>query len=361
MKKTLLALAVLASFAGVASAQTSVTAYGVLDMALQREDNGAAVNATKTALDSGIQSGSRLGFKGTEDLGGGLNAHFVLEMGMNADTGLSSQGGVLFGRQAFVGLGGGFGTVNLGRQYSPIFLATDSVDPFDAGIIGGTAGVGTSTGGILTMFGTPFRTNNTINYTTNNLGGFSGSVAYSLGEQAGNNVNGRNIGVSGTYANGPILITAAYNKADNIPNALAVPAVLPDATKIGFVGGTFDFKVVKAALAFGKTTDDLNTVDNKTVMLGATVPVGPGNILGSWVHQKNDLTNGGKSNQYAIGYTYDLSKRTNLYTSYSRTTNDANDNAGALAGPGPHDTAAQIALGNGLTDTMFNVGIRHKF
>lgn len=346
MKKTLLALAVLASFAGVASAQTSVTAYGVLDMALQREDNGAAVNATKTALDSGIQSGSRLGFKGTEDLGGGLNAHFVLEMGMNADTGLSSQGGVLFGRQAFVGLGGGFGTVNLGRQYAPIFLATDAVDPFDAGIIGGTAGVGTSTGGILTMFGTPFRTNNTINYTTNNLGGFTGSLAYSLGEQAGNNTAGRQLGVSGTYANGPILVTAAYHKADNIPGG----AILADATKIGFVGATYDFKVVKLAAAYGKTTNDLDTVDNKDWMLGVTVPVGPGNILGTYTRVTNDaISTDNKSNQIAVGYTYDLSKRTNLYTSFSRTANDANVNGGGLA------------AGNGLTDKMFNVGIRHKF
>jgi len=342
MKKTLLALAVLASFAGVASAQTSVTAYGVLDMALQHEDNGAASNAATTALDSGIQSGSRLGFKGTEDLGGGLNAHFVLEMGVNADTGISAQGRV-FGRQAFVGLGGGFGTVNLGRQYAPIFLATDAVDPFDAGIISGHAGFGTSSSGILGLFGTPFRTNNTVNYTTNNMGGFTGSLAYSFGEQAGNNTTGREIGASATYANGPILVTAAYHKTDSGAGAPV------NATKLEFIGATYDFKVVKAAAAYGKTTSDLNIVDNKTAMLGVTVPVGPGNILGSWVHQKNDLAGGGKSNQIAVGYTYDLSKRTNLYTSYSRTANDANDNAGGLA------------AGNGLTDKLFNVGIRHKF
>jgi predicted porin len=113
MKKALLALAVLAAFAGTASAQTNVTMYGVLDMALQHENDG--VNST-TALDSGIQSGSRLGFKGTEDLGGGLKANFDLEAGVNADTGTSSQGGILFGRQAWVGLSGGFGSLRLGRQ-----------------------------------------------------------------------------------------------------------------------------------------------------------------------------------------------------------------------------------------------------
>lgn len=339
MKKSLLALAVLSAFAGAASAQTSVTMYGVVDMALQHENNGGAAGS-KTALDSGIESGSRLGFKGSEDLGGGLKANFDLEMGVNADNGTSSQGGLTFGRQAWVGLSGNFGSVNFGRQYAPIFIATDSVDPFDAGIISGQAGSGTSSSGILGVFGTPFRTNNTVNYTTSNLGGFSGSLAYSFGEVAGDNSANRQIGLSGTYANGPALATVAYHKAND---------ALGNATKILFVGGTWDFKVVKAAAAYGKTTTDLNTVDNKTAMLGVTVPVGPGNILGSWVHQKNDLVGGGKSNQLAVGYTYAMSKRTDLYTSYSRTANDANDNAGGLA------------AGNGLTDKLFNVGIRHKF
>lgn len=339
MKKSLLALAVLSAFAGAASAQTSVTVYGVVDMALQHENNGGAAGS-KTALDSGIESGSRLGFKGSEDLGGGLKANFDLEMGVNADNGTSSQGGLTFGRQAWVGLSGNFGSVNFGRQYAPIFIATDSVDPFDAGIISGQAGSGTSSSGILGLFGTPFRTNNTVNYTTTNLGGFTGSAAYSFGEVAGNNSANRQIGLSGTYANGPALATVAYHKAND---------ALGNATKILFVGGTWDFKVVKAAAAYGKTTTDLNTVDNKTAMLGVTVPVGPGNILGSWVHQKNDLVGGGKSNQLAVGYTYAMSKRTDLYTSYSRTANDANDNAGGLA------------AGNGLTDKLFNVGIRHKF
>ena len=245
------------------------------------------------------------------------------------------------GRQAYVGLGGGFGTVNLGRQYSPIFLAADSVDPFDAGIITGQAGSGTSSDGTLVFFGNfPNRTNNTINYTTNNLGGFTGSVAYSFGEVAGDNTANRQLGLSGTYANGPILATAAYHKANDLAG---------NATKNAFIGGTYDFTVVKAAAAYGKNTSDLNTVDTKTWMLGVTVPVGPGNILGSYTHVKNNLVGGGKSNNIAVGYTYALSKRTNLYTSYSRTANDANDNAGGLA------------AGPGLTDKLFNVGIRHKF
>lgn len=339
MKKSLLALAVLGAFAGVASAQTSVTVYGVLDMAIQHENNG--VNS-KTALDSGIQSGSRLGFKGVEDLGGGMNAHFVLEMGVNADNGTSAQGGLTFGRQAYVGLGGNFGNLNMGRQYSPIFNSAASVDPWGVGIIGATAGVGTSATGILGMFGTPFRTNNTINYTTNNLSGFTGSLAYSFGEQAGDNTAGRQMGLSGSYANGPVLVTAAYHKANDTTAATK-------ATKLGFVGGSYDFKVAKLAAAYGTNKVDAGA-DNRTWMLGATVPVGPAtNILASYARNNDRSVADGATNQIALGFTYSLSKRTNFYGSVSRTANDAGVSGGGLS------------VAKGDTDKMYNVGIRHTF
>lgn len=341
MKKSLLALAVLGAFAGTAFAQTSVTVYGVVDMAIQHENRGGAAGSI-TALDSGIQNGSRLGFKGTEDLGNGLKANFVLEMGVNADNGTSSQGGLAFGRQAYVGLSGGFGAVNLGRQYSPIFIATDSVDPFDAGIIGATAGVGTSGAGILGVFGTPFRTNNTINYSTNNLGGFTGSLAYSFGEVAGDTSLGRQIGLSGAYANGPVLVTAAYHRTNDA-------AVTHNDQKLGFIGGTYDFKVAKLAAAYGTNKTDNIAQDNRTWMVGVTVPVGAGNILGSYIRNNNRAVSEGVGNQIAIGYTYALSKRTGLYTSFSRTANDANSNAGG------------VAAAPGETDRLFNVGIRHRF
>lgn len=126
MKKSLLALAVLGAFAGAASAQTNVTIYGVVDAGITHE-NGAAGSVTKLA--TGVQSGNRLGFKGTEDLGGGLKANFQIENGFNLDTGTQRQG-ALFGRQAYVGLSGNFGAINLGRQYNPVFNALDSIDPW---------------------------------------------------------------------------------------------------------------------------------------------------------------------------------------------------------------------------------------
>eukprot|EP01040_Poterioochromonas_malhamensis_P026971 gene26971-34042_t len=106
MKKSLLALSLLSAF-GVASAQSSVTMYGVVDAGITY-DNGPSAG-TVTKLESGIESGSRLGFRGTEDLGSGLKALFVLEQGFDIDTGRSGQGGRLFGRQAWVGLNSEYG------------------------------------------------------------------------------------------------------------------------------------------------------------------------------------------------------------------------------------------------------------
>ncbi len=340
MKKSMLVLAVLAAFAGVAHAQSSVTLYGVLDMAIQNENTGAPASS-KTTLDSGQQSGSRLGFKGTEDLGNGLKANFLLEMGVLADTG-ASQAGLTFGRQSYVGLSGDFGAINLGRQYAPIFNAAAAVDPFGVAMIGGHAGVSTSSAGTLGGLGIPFRTDNTINYTTNSIEGFTGSLAYAFGEVAGDTSKSSQIGASGKYAAGPVVGVIAYNSAKN---------TLAQATKKTYVGATYDFGMVKAAAAYSATTTDANTVDNKIWMVGAIVPLSSADsLLASYISAKNNLAaTNGRGAQFAVGITHSLSKRTNFYTSFSRASNDANSN---IAG---------LAAGNGLTERLFNVGIRHTF
>ncbi|MBP0598854.1 porin [Herbaspirillum sp. LeCh32-8] len=342
MKKKLLALAAFGVFAGSANAQSSVTIYGVIDMAIQHENNG---RASKVALDSGGWYGSRIGFKGTEDLGGGLKANFQLESGFNADDGGMGSSGVLFNRLSWVGLSGAFGSLNVGRQYAPIFLVADNVDPFDAGMTGGRAGVSTYSGGMLSIFGTSFRTSNTVNYTTNNLSGFKGSLAYTFGEAAGSTTANRAIGLSGAYENGPVYVGAALQRTNDVNGRVA--------SKELFIGGTYDFHVVKAHLGYQKNTSDSNVttpLNNKGWMVGATVPLLGGNVLASYIRSTdNTVATANKGSQWALGYTYDISKRTTLYTSYSRNTNDANANIGGLA------------AANGLTDSLFNVGVRHKF
>jgi predicted porin len=220
MKKSLLALAVLGAFAGAASAQSSVTVYGIVDVGVNRTDNGLdSVNQLK----SSGQSGSRIGFKGTEDLGGGLSAIFVLEQGFNTDTGTENVAGKQFSRLSYVGLNGGFGSVKLGRQLSPLKAAHEQIDPFGAaGDTGNlerifyqhqTGTTGSSSGAYLGNDNIG-RIDNTINYTTANLGGFIGQASYTFGETPGDNSVGRRYGLGLAYVNGPLNVQFAYDSTD---------------------------------------------------------------------------------------------------------------------------------------------------
>jgi len=345
MKKSLLALAVLGAFAGAASAQqtTSVEVYGLVDMGFVHDDNGVK---TINKIDSGIQSGSRLGFRGKEDLGNGLSAIFTLETGIAADTGGFTQGNA-FARQSYVGLNGGFGTVKLGRQITPIWAALDSIDPFGSGLAGDSTRIFANAGGVSLY---PLRMSNTINYSMPSTSGFSGEVAYGFGEVAGDTHAGREIGLRFGYANGPVAVQLAY---DNRNTTTTIPAFANGAlnadVKLIFLGGTYDFGVAKAHLAYQDNKLDTNLGDwkSRNILAGVSVPFGASTIMASYI--RNDIKDfsNADSDQIAIGYTYALSKRTNLYTSYSRTTNDNNVavNAGAA----------------GKNDSLFNVGIRHKF
>jgi len=352
MKKSLLAIAVLATFTATAAAQTNVTIYGVVDAGLFSTDNGAATNSRVNGLASGQQSGSRVGFRGTEDLGGGLSAIFTLENGFTADDGQLAQGGRLFGRQAFVGLSGGFGVVKLGRQYAPIRAAVESVDPFGLGLAGNASN-------IFNVYGE--RTDNTINYTTANFGGFVGQAAYTFGEIAGDNSAGRHIGLSGAYNNGPIRAVLAYHKQDN--GTTATPAN-GEADTV-FVGGTYDFGIAKLHAGYsrnkGESATGATNVDRDDAMIGVSAPVGNGTLLASYGRRDNDLAANSDSNLWAVGYTYPLSKRTNFYTSYARIKNDAGARQGfGTSGFGSTSTAAG-GVANGADPSTFNIGIRHTF
>jgi predicted porin len=330
MKKSLLALAVLSTFAGIASAQTAITVYGVVDAGIVNERGGPAGSVTK--LTSGVQSGSRLGFKGTEDLGGGLAAKFVLESGLSLDTGAFNQGGLAFGRQAYVGLTGGWGAVTLGRQYTPHYLAVVDVDPFQAGLAGYAPN----------LVSTVLRMNNTIKYTSPSWSGFNGELAYGLGEVPGNNTANRQLGASVGYNNGPLVVKLAYHRADD---ALGI-----DRSKNTLLMGKWDFGVAAASLGVN-VNKGVGTIDSRDYILGVAAPFGQSTFLASYI-RKDDRTGADMdANQWALGYTYAMSKRTNFYTSYARINN--------------HNGAA-FTVGNaseqpGTGDKQFNVGIRHAF
>lgn len=357
MKKSLIALAILGTIAGSAAAQSNVTIYGVIDASISRTDS----NTTKPVwgLDSGSWSGSRIGFKGVEDLGGGLSANFQLENGFEVDNGAMSSNGTLFNRQAWVGLESkAIGAVRFGRQYNPIHLAVDAIDPFETGMAGnsenavpqraGADGVYRSSipfftggayrdGGDLPLQG-GVRTNNAVSYTTPNFGGFSGQIVYGFGEEVGSTSTNRQIGASASYSNGPVYAVAALHTAK-------APVLAGDfEQKSYFLGATYNLGVAKLHAGYQDNKVEVPADEDfraRSFLLGTSVPLGNGTIRASWV-RLDDKDTDDKADQFALGYTYNLSKRTNLYTSYSY---------GKTEAEGERDAKA----------TIFNVGVRHLF
>ena len=186
MKKSTSALAFLSVLSASALAQSNVTIYGIVDAGLVRESGGPTGSVTN--LSSGVASGSRIGFKGKEDLGGGLAAVFQIENGFNVDTGAAGQSGVLFGRQAFVGLSGKFGAATLGRQYTPYYKTLRDIgDPFGAVSLAGRAG---------NLFATNTRTDNLVEYLSTSSAAMRADRVGGAGETAGDSANGRTMGGS---------------------------------------------------------------------------------------------------------------------------------------------------------------------
>jgi predicted porin len=343
-----LVAAALCTLLGTASAQSSVTVYGILDLYIAHDRGGSPAGAV-TSLDAGAASlaGSRLGFKGREDLGGGLAAIFTAEMGFGPDTGAFDGTGVGFGRQAFVGLQGDFGVLKLGRQYNPLFTGGLRYDPFNGTLEGFY--------NRLISLGAGKRLNNTVVYGTPvNLGGFNAEASYSLGEVAGDSSQGRTIGLQVGYANGPFSTHLIYNNFNNAPAAVttsAAPAVAPivNTKNIG-VGAAYDFGIARASALYQTNKSDapVAALDTRDYLLGVSIPFGAHKLLGSYINHKNKSALDADTRQIAVGYTYALSKRTTLYTSYARIMNDGR---ASIATPGtPGGTGKQV-----------NAGINHTF
>ncbi len=385
MKKSLLALAVLGAFSGAAFAQSSVQLYGIIDLGVTHFTGlapaaGAPAGSTtsSTGLSSGVQSGSRIGVKGTEDLGGGLKAFFDAETGFCAagtNQDIAGQtyctGGGFMQRQAFVGLNGGFGTVTAGRQYTPAFNNEANMDPFGFGLTGDIANLS------LVAQYSLYRANQAVAYVTPNLGGFTGTAAYSFAPGTASTIAGGNMAstiapfssninvsrsyaLNGQYGNGPITAGLNYGRVTNVYGVVGGPN--DGALKLWQAYGAYDFGVAKISGIYESATQDYFTGKNISWMLGATVPVGPGAILVSYENAKNTLvanggtgTGAGTAKQYAIGYTYSLSKQTNLYTSYAHISNDLGTH---FAVGSSTDSFAGVA---GQGSSGFAFGIRHQF
>ena len=354
MKKTFLTVALLSAFSSAAFAQSSVTIYGVADVGVQ----GLSAGFGKTeSVQSGQESPSRLGFKGTEDLGSGLKANFVLEQGINLSNGASSQGSAIFGRRSTVGLSGDFGAVDMGHDKTATFKFFDNFDPFASGFINngnGLSGIyyigGTATTAGVSSTTRGFNSNSIYYQTPNTLSGFSALGQYGAGEKAGDNTAGRSFGLNLGYKAAGFEVGYNFVK-DNIQNAQLVT----NAIKSNTIAVNYDFGVAKPVFIYQKESDDVGT-SIKTFTLGVTVPVDvAGKVLATYTNLKNDtvLPSGaiaGSAKQFAVGYQYALSKRTDLYAAYARTNQDANSTG-----------FAGVVSAAGANINELTAGVRHQF
>ena len=374
MKFTLGAIA-LALAAPAAFAQSSVTIYGIIDL-----DGQYLSGHTKDVLvTSGGQSGSRIGFKGSEDLGSGYYTDFVLEGGLNVDTGGSAQGGQLFGRQAFGALRTPFGTASAGRQYSSIYFQTGDFSEFSnvsvgatTAVIGGFAGgyepirgsannAATSTATGSQLNGSPARVNNSFRYTTPTFEGLKGSFLYGAGEVSGDTTGTRLFDYSLRYTNYGVDAYVSYvsDKADN------GTATLNSRTNVGIITAsaayTFDaFKIEGGYLSVNDKRPA--NQDGHGFWLGGDYKFGQNVVRTQWVQNNPNHNNTGlgKTNAFGVGYEFDFSKRTNVYTSLTRFDNDASAD-GKFVGRIGGATPAGLTTATDRSVNEFVLGVRHAF
>lgn len=303
MKKSLLALAALTAFAGVASAQSSVTLYGVVDVNVSKQPG-----VKKKAVDEA--AGSRIGFRGREDLGGGLAAIFKAEHRFTADNGDPKAADVFWRGGTDVGLEGGFGQIRLGRTLNDVYLTGGGVDPFTTDGVGSNAT--TITGGVVGAW-----INNVISYAIA-AGGFSFTAQYA--EAAGNaapssdnttDANDNPWSMTAGYAAGPVSVRFGHYKSG-----------VGDG-KWSLLAGSYNLGVATLTGALGKGVASATGNDVKSYLLGAIVPLGSGQINVSYGVNKNDDTKVYAAKKFAVGYRHNMSKRTSLYATL------ANDRAKA--------------------------------
>ncbi|WBF65330.1 MAG: porin [Candidatus Kinetoplastibacterium crithidii] len=366
MKKTLLAAALVTSFAGVAQAETAVNLYGLIDTGVNvntvevRDFRRVKHKISRVGPVSGAQSGSRWGLKGTEEIGNGLRAEFVLEGGFNSANGDAAQTQRVFGRQITIGVANdAWGRLDIGRQTNVASKYFANIDPFKGGFE--QSAIGMSIGS------TNVRYDNMVMYQTPSFRGIDIGVGYSFSvdtksaksehvtvnnafsaEEAANwrtNENDRAFTTGIRYSNGPLVASASFDYVKGSKRRVERDAYFDVSPCSYAVGGAYDFDVAKVSVAYARTMDgwigalnvdgyrDLIGLSrliteyadgfrSNSYVVGVSAPINESsNVFGSWqrvsVNAKPKgarLTGDNDSmNVYSVGYTQDLSKRTNLY------------------------------------------------
>ena len=299
MKKSLLALAALTAFAGAASAQSSVTLYGRVDLSGAKNMGSAA---------KGIQngSGSRLGVRGVEDLGGGMSALFNIEHRFNADTGSDSSGGVRhWNGRSFVGLQGGFGQVVFGREYSTAFLGSQLVaDPWGWDTIVAPMNAAITGGAIAKV-----RYDSSATYRIS-ASGFSFAAQIAEATDTIYKVPNKPVNFAVGYASGPIAVGLGYERTGEEAAATA---------KWMTIHGSYNLGMVKLGALYGTGTTAADS-DHRSYLLTAVAPMGAGEFRASYGRLRNKTADVDAAKGFALGYHYNMSKRTTLYVDLARNT-----------------------------------------
>jgi predicted porin len=386
MKKSLCALAAISAFSGAVHAQSSVALYGIVDAAAEYTINAGGHN--QVALIGGGLQGDRWGLRGTEDLGGGLKAVFVLENGFNVMKGSLSQGGDEFGRSAYVGLSSRYGTVTLGRQY-------DSVVDYTGGLEVGSqwATYFAAHPGDLDNMNNSNRTNNAVKYTSENYAGFKFGGLYSLGGVAGQYSRNQIWSLGAGYTQGPLTLGVGYLDIKD-PNFSAFGNNPQSST----TGSNFGSNVVISGYASAKSQTVLAAGGAYTIgaaTVGATYSntqfknlggeagtglnpygyqgesekfhnvelnfkylVSPSLLLGvAYDYTKGYGVNSVQYHQAAIGADYFLSKRTDLYVAAVYQHASGTDSTGMTA----HANILGLSPSSTTNQSVAAAGIRHKF
>ncbi len=362
MKKQLLTLPVL-MMCNAAWAQSTVTVFGVVDVNYA-QGSGSASNASRLA--SGSNASSRIGFRGTEDLGAGLKASFWLEGQLNADDGSgvatnsnnqavpafvpatganapvrAGTQALTFGRRSTVSLAAGWGELRLGRDFTAHYRNRVDTDPF------GVVGVGATQANVGSLAGlTSTRASNMIGYfLPGNLGGFFGQVQYFLGENnsgAATSDNGSGYSLRGGYGAGSITASIALGR---------LKASTGDVVSTN-VGAIYDAKVVRVMAAwFSDKTESAVAVTGQGYTLGAIAPIGSGDLKLAFSRYGSDAGPSPQTDKIALGYVHNLSKRTAIYATFA----SVNNSGGASTALNGAVTAA-----NG-SSTGYDLGVRHSF
>jgi len=351
--------------ANVSMAQSAVTIYGTIDASVGETRDG---KTNLKRLDSGAGSGTRLGFRGSEDLGDGLRAIFLLEMGFAVDTGTLQQGGAAFGRQSYVGLAGRNWSVTAGRHYAPVELSMVFADVFAQAYWGNTSGTGNgATSPASTLAGdggqgVSARISNSVLglYT---LGPVTGRLMVSAGDES--SIGGGHFwSPSLTYSAGPLLATIGYSRfrqyLKDIPTATSATWQYEEVA-----GATYDFDFVKLYAGYykfdpaeaNKVVGAATVLSTRSFWLGAKAPFGLHAVSAQVMDTKSTYIGpAGKGLTLGLVYEYNMSKRTRLYANYGQVNNNSAGRVSLVGG-----TTFVSPAAAGADPKALSLGIQHSF